>query len=702
MTRVTATLLVAILCASGTGAAAQPVEPDGSVAAVDLSGLDWQELSRSLREDLVALEDGALDRDLVASLARRIESERPDTVVATRVLPEGDQAVRVVFLVARIEDDRRLTSNINARYVVERVDVRGVDPETLDDGLRDALEALEGRRLDPDEAERLEARLEDAFPNRLVSQRITRGSEPGRIRLVFRVRLTDDDTWLEFAPSQAGFRYHSELTWSGALDIAMGSRHHRVNVIGIFDDRESLVERFSGYRLRVESRRVGSGRLGLGLEFSDLNPSWEDQTLVALAEEADAPPLYSNRRAFSPSVRFAVTPFLWVGLGATVTELDPLFGTGGLEVNRTRDLSAGLDHEWDLGTERHRETHRLQARYDVQTRTDASDGAPGYTRRLVEASYRHDHGRNTLIARVRYGRITGTAPLFERFTLGNSDTGESGTGKELLAAHIHEQSRLADRPFIKVNCAAIPTELVESELFGHEKGAFTGATAPRRGKFELADGGTIFLDEVGDLQEAAQAKLLRVLQDGELQRLGGERPITVSVRVISATNRPLERMIADGRFREDLFYRLSVVPIRIPALRERVEDVPELARYFLQEFCRRNGFKPKTIDDTVFPLLAQHRWPGNVRELRNAIERIAILTPGDHIEEAALPDDLRRSSTTSTSGLLETRNDAERDRIRQVLDATGWNVSAAARQLGVERTGLHKRMRALGLKREDR
>ena len=207
--------------------------------------------------------------------------------------------------------------------------------------------------------------------------------------------------------------------------------------------------------------------------------------------------------------------------------------------------------------------------------------------------------------------------------------GESGTGKELLAEHIHRESPFASRPFIKVNCAAIPTELIESELFGHEKGAFTGAAALRRGKFELADGGSIFLDEVGDLHEASQAKLLRVLQDGELQRLGSEQPIRVSVRVISATNRRLDELIADGKFRQDLFYRLSVVPIRVPALRERREDVRELAAYFLAEFCARNNFRPRSMDDDVMPFLERYDWPGNVRELRNTVERMAILSSGN-------------------------------------------------------------------------
>jgi two-component system, NtrC family, nitrogen regulation response regulator NtrX len=279
-------------------------------------------------------------------------------------------------------------------------------------------------------------------------------------------------------------------------------------------------------------------------------------------------------------------------------------------------------------------------------------------------------------------------------------TGESGTGKELLAAHIHRESPFASRPFVKVNCAAIPTELIESELFGHEKGAFTGATAMRRGKFEQADGGTILLDEVGDLHEASQAKLLRVLQDGEFQRLGGEHTIRVSVRVISATNRRLEDLIEDGGFREDLYYRLSVVPIHVPALRERLQDVRDLAAYFLADFCARNNFRSKEIDAEVLPILERYGWPGNVRELRNAIERMAILTPGTRITQESIPSEIRLPEPRRPAGLHEIRDSAERDRILQALQDTNWNVSSAARLLGIERTNLHKRIRTLGLSRE--
>jgi two-component system nitrogen regulation response regulator NtrX len=278
--------------------------------------------------------------------------------------------------------------------------------------------------------------------------------------------------------------------------------------------------------------------------------------------------------------------------------------------------------------------------------------------------------------------------------------GESGTGKELLAAHIHNSSPFAAGPFVKVNCAAIPTELIETELFGHEKGSFTGATASRRGKFELADGGTIFLDEVGDLHGASQAKLLRVLQEGEFHRVGGEQIIRVNVRVISATNRDLAAMVQQEKFREDLYYRLSVVPIRVPALRERPHDIRLMAEYFLEEFCSRNNFKRKTLDESVFPLFESYNWPGNARELRNVVERMAILTTGDRLTRDSIPVELRvHRETGQKSTIQEARESAEREHILRALEESSWNVSGAARALGMERTNLHKRIRALGLTR---
>jgi len=309
-------------------------------------------------------------------------------------------------------------------------------------------------------------------------------------------------------------------------------------------------------------------------------------------------------------------------------------------------------------------------------------------------------------------RMIGSCPAFERVLeqatmAARSDArvllvGESGTGKELLAAHLHAESPFANGPFVKVNCAAIPTELIESELFGHEKGAFTGATTARRGKFELADGGTLFLDEVGDLHAASQAKLLRVLQEGEFHRVGGEQAIKVAVRVISATNRDLQEMVQQQKFREDLYYRLCVVPVRVPALRERREDIRALAEYFLAEFCARNNFKAKSFDRDAIDTLEDHHWPGNIRELRNTVERMAILTRGDVLTGESIPVEIRlsRGAAPPKGNLREAKESAEREHILRALDEAKWNVSSAARALGMERTNLHKRIRALGLARE--
>jgi two-component system nitrogen regulation response regulator NtrX len=327
---------------------------------------------------------------------------------------------------------------------------------------------------------------------------------------------------------------------------------------------------------------------------------------------------------------------------------------------------------------------------------------------LEETKLREENRR--LREMVGGARMIGGSAAFERVIeqatmAARSDArvllaGESGTGKELLAAHIHAESPFAAGPFVKVNCAAIPTELIESELFGHEKGAFTGATSARRGKFELADGGTLFLDEVGDLHASSQAKLLRVLQEGEFHRVGGEQSIRVSVRVIAATNRDLSELVSQQKFREDLYYRLCVVPVRVPSLRERRDDIRALAEYFLGEFCARNNFKPKRLADPTFEALEDYAWPGNIRELRNAVERMAILTRGDVLESESVPVEIRIARSAGTRGnLREAKESAEREHILRALEESKWNVSSAARVLGMERTNLHKRIKALGLAR---
>jgi two-component system, NtrC family, nitrogen regulation response regulator NtrX len=301
-------------------------------------------------------------------------------------------------------------------------------------------------------------------------------------------------------------------------------------------------------------------------------------------------------------------------------------------------------------------------------------------------------------------------------------TGESGTGKELVARAIHEASDRHDHAFVKVNCAAIPRELIESELFGHERGAFTGATGQKKGLFEVADKGTLFLDEIGDMDLDAQAKVLRVLQSGELTRVGGHVPIQVDVRVLAATHRNLQEMAAVGEFREDLFFRLAVVPLRMPPLRERLEDVPLLARHFIAQACEENGLARREISPEALAALGRHDWPGNVRELRNVIERMVVLSDGD-LELDDVPPELRAGPDTEVGDdefapgderfdrLLREKSDlplkafreaVERAFILQRLREHDWNVSRTAEVLGIERTHLHRKLKVLGISRGER
>jgi len=283
--------------------------------------------------------------------------------------------------------------------------------------------------------------------------------------------------------------------------------------------------------------------------------------------------------------------------------------------------------------------------------------------------------------------------------------GENGTGKELVARTIHALSRRRAGPFVEVNCAAIPEELIESELFGHVKGAFTGAVADRRGKFEAADGGTLFLDEIGDMSLKTQAKVLRVLQEQVVERVGGTSTVRVDVRVLAATNKDLPAEIRAGRFREDLYFRLNVIPIFVPPLRDREEDVPLLAEHFMTELAREYGRRVKTIDAAAAAGLRSSPWPGNVRELRNVIERLMIMVPGDTIGATDLaflegagpaPADLYTSDGDLLT-LHDARDRFERDYILRALAAQQGNISRTAEVLGVERSNLYRKMRAFGI-----
>ncbi|MFH0919369.1 MAG: sigma-54 dependent transcriptional regulator [Fibrobacterota bacterium] len=309
-------------------------------------------------------------------------------------------------------------------------------------------------------------------------------------------------------------------------------------------------------------------------------------------------------------------------------------------------------------------------------------------------------GKSVAIHRV-LEQIAKVAPTPGRVLI----TGESGTGKELAAYAVHRQSLRASGPFVKMNCAAIPQNLIESELFGHEKGSFTGAIAQKQGKFELASGGTLFLDEIGDMDLDTQSKVLRVLQEGEFERVGGTRTVKVDVRIVAATHRDLEKMITEGRFREDLYYRLNVVPIRMPSLSERPDDVPLLAEYLFDHFLRENGMPLRKFNPEALQYLASLRYQGNIRELKNIVERAAILAEPGSIDDGFLKGMLERKGEVSNTlftaprPLAEAKDELERMFVRTQLEQNGWNIQKTADLLGIARTNLHRKMKQLGVEK---
>jgi two-component system, NtrC family, nitrogen regulation response regulator NtrX len=306
---------------------------------------------------------------------------------------------------------------------------------------------------------------------------------------------------------------------------------------------------------------------------------------------------------------------------------------------------------------------------------------------------------DSAVMRVLRAQIATAAPTSGRVLI----HGENGSGKELVARGIHALSVRSEQPFVEVNCAAIPEELIESELFGHERGAFTGASARRRGKFELADGGTLFLDEIGDMSLKTQAKVLRALEEQAFERVGGRETLRVDVRVIAASNRDVLSLIAQGAFREDLFYRLNVIPIEVPPLRARKEDVPALVEHFIRVFCAENGKRLKAVAPAALTYFLTYDWPGNVRELRNMVERLVIMVPGDTIGVEDVPPPLRpkTDAAPATVGdgkpLKDARDSFERAYILAELRAQDWNMTRTAERLGIERSHLYRKIRAYGI-----
>ena len=346
------------------------------------------------------------------------------------------------------------------------------------------------------------------------------------------------------------------------------------------------------------------------------------------------------------------------------------------DVEGVRGLVANASERQDLS----RHVMRLRAEVAEQVDREFIVGPSHRTREIIE-----------LVQKV--AKLSATVLIL----------GESGTGKELLARRIHRESGTAEAPFVAVNLAAIPRELVESTLFGHEKGAFTGAIRQQLGKFELAAGGTLFLDEVGDLRYELQAKLLRAIQEGEIERVGGTHPIKTAFRLISATNTDLEKAVKEGNFREDLFYRLNVIPIRMPALRERIEDLPELARFFLRRYNIKFHKNIQGIADTTLKILGAYWWPGNIRELENLIERLVAVSDKDWITDEDLPYEFHMAQLDAegpaTENLLERAvSTFERNFIIRALEKGSWNVTATARTLGIPLSTLKFKMDRLEIR----
>jgi len=319
-------------------------------------------------------------------------------------------------------------------------------------------------------------------------------------------------------------------------------------------------------------------------------------------------------------------------------------------------------------------------------------------RRLrAELEEKHQILGNSVPMKALRQQIALTAPTNGRVLI----YGESGTGKELVARALHASSLREAMPFVEVNCAAIPEELIESEMFGHRKGSFTGAGEDKIGKFQKADGGTLFLDEVGDMSLKTQSKVLRVLEEQRVEPLGSNTPVTVDVRVVAATNKKLEEEIARNVFREDLFYRLNVIPFYVPALRDRIEDIPILAAHFLRAFCEEYGKKQKEFSAPSMDVLLSYPWPGNVRELKNLVERLVIICPSPRIEPHHLPPEVFRGASKSPQkpyeSLQEARSAYEREFVLRKLEENRWNMTKAAQALGLERSHLYRKMRTLGI-----
>ena len=394
--------------------------PEGAlIKSAQVSGLAFDQLSPGLRQSIDALVGDRLNRERVAALAARIEAEHPDRVAAIRSVAAPDGEARVVFLVARISDDKDLEANINARYTIESVEIAGVPDANVSQALRDDLQRLVGGRIDDKQIEPLLDRLHAELPGYDITRRTSRGSERGQIRLVFDVRKGESMRLVHFAPPNSKALYHSDQGWSGVLDIPIEHRDHRVTLLFPFGNDDDLIEEYSGYGLRVESRKVGTERLGLSLELSRFHQSWEASTLSALESDPTIPEAYRVRTTISPSATFAISPSLLVNAGASITELESLSHSPDSQMASAAVASISYKRQW---TEAAESTQRVYASFAVRSATDALQSDLIYKRYFGSGAYQYLRGNSHVTAEASAGRLTGHAPLFERFSLGDSTT----------------------------------------------------------------------------------------------------------------------------------------------------------------------------------------------------------------------------------------------------------------------------------------
>jgi hypothetical protein len=411
-------LLLLLVSAHAVVRAQDTDAPEGAIIdAVEMSGFSLYTLSPGLQKDINSLIDTPLSRERLGELVARIEGEQPEVVAATRAVARADGKARVIFLVARISDDTHLTENINARYMVERVEIEG-PRDAISQGLRDDLEKLVGKRLDTEEADRLKERLQDELPGRDVTRRIAKGTQPGTIRVVFEVL---ERPWIPFVPTRSKVVYHHEQGWSGVLDIPMtGARsRHRLTAGVVMDNGDDLVEEYSGFRVAFESRKLGTDKLGARLEFSRFNQTWEDATLSAVAADPNLPEAYRARWTFEPAVTVAFNPSVRLNAGVSLTELQSLMNSPASQTANAWVVGLSADRVWEPRAD---VRQRAEASYQLRTAVDVLGSDLEYTRHLGQARYQFDRGPSTAIASLSLGYISGQPPLFERFTLGDTTT----------------------------------------------------------------------------------------------------------------------------------------------------------------------------------------------------------------------------------------------------------------------------------------